>query len=115
MEKATMINNRVFQRGSTDLMGGARPGNLREASQEFESLFIAQIMDAMRSTVPQSNLMGNSSGLRIFRQMLDQELSRQVAKSGGFGIGEMLYQQLNQEKDEQTPKVQEGKSNENRP
>ena len=29
-----------------------------------------------------------------FRQMLDQELSRQVAYSGGFGIGEMLYRQL---------------------
>ena len=30
----------------------------------------------------------------IFREMLDQELSRQIAFAGGFGIGDMLYQQL---------------------
>jgi peptidoglycan hydrolase FlgJ len=70
------------------------PGTLREAAQEFESLFIAQMMKSMRGTVPQSGLMGSDSGQGIFREMLDQELSRQIAFAGGFGIGDMLYQQL---------------------
>ena len=73
---------------------GSQPRSLREATQEFESLFVAQLMQSMRGTVPESGLMGNGSGQQIFRQMLDQELSRQVAFSGGFGIGEMLYRQL---------------------
>jgi Rod binding domain-containing protein len=105
MEKATMINGPVNVRGTSGYLGGATPGNLREASQEFESLFIARMVDAMRSTVPQSNLMGNSSGQRIFRQMLDQELSKQVARSGGFGLGEMLYQQLNCEPEDHAPEL----------
>ena len=40
------------------------PTNLREASQEFESLFISQMMAAMRSTVPESSLMGSSEPVR---------------------------------------------------
>jgi Rod binding domain-containing protein len=70
------------------------PGTLRDATQEFESLFIAQMMKSMRGTVPQSGLMGSDSGQGIFREMLDQELSRQIAFAGGFGIGDMLYEQL---------------------
>jgi Rod binding domain-containing protein len=84
--------------GSEPTAGSRRnagtPGTLREAAQEFESLFIAQMMKSMRGTVPQSGLMGSDSGQGIFREMLDQELSRQVAFAGGFGIGDMLYQQL---------------------
>lgn len=76
---------------------GSEPGalpTLREATQQFESIFIAQIMKTMRGTVPESELMGSDSGQGIFRDMLDQEYSRQIAFAGGFGIGDMLYQQL---------------------
>jgi peptidoglycan hydrolase FlgJ len=84
--------------GSRPTAGSRRepsaPGALRQATQEFESLFIAQMMKTMRGTVPQSGLMGSDSGQGIFREMLDQELSRQIAFAGGFGIGDILYQQL---------------------
>src|SRR5439155_22975807 len=72
---------------------GALPQTLREATQEFESLFIAQLMREMRSTVPESSLLGSSSGQQIFREMLDQEFSRRAAYSGDFGIGDLLYRQ----------------------
>ena len=74
--------------------GGDTPRTLREATQEFESLFVAQMMREMRSTIPESGLLGAGSGQQIFREMLDQELSRRAAYSGNFGIGELLYRQL---------------------
>jgi peptidoglycan hydrolase FlgJ len=70
------------------------PRTVREAAQEFESLFVAKLMESMRRTVPQGGLLGESSSLQIFREMLDQETARQIAKGGGFGIGEMLSHQL---------------------
>ena len=72
----------------------SKPRTLRQATQEFESLFIAQMLGAMRQTVPQSHLFGTDSGERVFRQMLDEETARQVASSGGLGIGDLLYRQL---------------------
>jgi Rod binding domain-containing protein len=71
-----------------------QPRTLREATREFESLFIAEMMKEMRATVPESGLLGSSSGQGVFREMLDQELSRRIAGGGGFGIGDLLYQQL---------------------
>jgi Rod binding domain-containing protein len=70
------------------------PTTLREATRQFESLFISQLMKSMRATVPESQLMGVDGGQQLFREMLDQELANRVAEAGGIGIGEMLYRQL---------------------
>lgn len=70
------------------------PRTVKEAATEFESLFVAKLMETMRRTVPQDGLFGESQSLQMFREMLDQETSRQIAKAGGFGIGELLSRQL---------------------
>ena len=99
----------IAMMGSIQSSLGAPGGNtlptLREATEQFESLFVAQVMKAMRSTVPESHLMGSGSGQQIFREMLDRELAGQIAHAGGFGIGEMLYQQITQKErqDVRTP------------
>jgi Rod binding domain-containing protein len=114
MEIPTIHINPVLSPGSGRSAQIDMPKNLREASQEFESLFIAQMMEAMRSAVPQSKFMGESSGQRTFRQMLDQEVSRGVARSGGFGIGEMLYRELGGDGEAAVSEIREGKSDESR-
>jgi flagellar protein FlgJ len=89
-------------------IGSATPGappapkTLREATQEFESVFIAKIFEGMRRTVPESGLMGDDSGTKTFQEMLDQQLSRQIARGGGLGIGDILYRQLSGGQPEQT-------------
>jgi Rod binding domain-containing protein len=81
---------------STANIGSApqRAGSLREATEEFESLFVSQVVRAMRQTVPESGLMGLNDGQRLFRDLLDGELARHIAHSSEFGIGEALYQEL---------------------
>ena len=88
-----IAKNSSIQTALGALAGNSAP-TLREATQQFESLFITQLMKAMRGTVPESKLMGSGNGQQLFREMLDQELAGRVAQSGGLGIGEMLYQQL---------------------
>src|ERR1051325_6767514 len=67
---------------------------LREAAQDMESLFVTQMLQAMRQTVPESGLLGSGSGQKLFRDMLDQELAKEISHGSGLGIGEMLYRQL---------------------
>ena len=100
MENPTITSSLQVNLPAAGAYSAPVPTNLREASQEFESLFISQMMAAMRSTVPESNLMGSSGGEKIFRQMLDQEYARNVSRGGGFGLGEMLYRELNRDVDE---------------
>ena len=68
---------------------------LREATQEFESLFLHQLMKAMRSTIPKNNLFHGGQSEEIFTDMLDQEISK-IASKRGIGIADLLFEQLQQ-------------------
>ncbi|MEK6531447.1 MAG: peptidoglycan DD-metalloendopeptidase family protein [Deltaproteobacteria bacterium] len=70
------------------------PAEIRRAVKEFESLFISQMLKEMRSTVMQSELMHSSNSEDIYTSMLDTELSKVMANSGGIGLGDMLLRQL---------------------
>ncbi len=73
------------------------PAEMRKAVKEFESLFISQMLKEMRSTVMQSELLHTSSSEDIYTSMLDTELSKVMAHSGGIGLGDMLLRQLSVE------------------
>ncbi len=70
---------------------------LRRACTEFEALFIKQMLDAMRKTIDKSNdLVQPGMADNIFEDMLYDEYSRKMAKTGDFGIADMLYKQFTQ-------------------
>ena len=65
----------------------AEAKRLREACQGF-------VFRSMRNTVPENTLFGESNGEKIWHSMLDTELMQNVAKSGGVGIADMMYDNL---------------------
>lgn len=67
---------------------------LKVAVQELESFFIYFLLKEMRKSVLDSGLYGESRSMDIYRDMMDEELGRVMAKSGGIGLSEMLLQQL---------------------
>lgn len=67
---------------------------LRAAAAEFESLFINQMMKSMRETIGKSELFHGGNAEDIYTSMLDTELSKNMAKSGGIGLADMLLRQL---------------------
>lgn len=67
---------------------------LRAACQEFESVFIQQMLKSMRKTVQRSDLIQQSAGRDVWESMLDEEYSKEMAKSGKFGLGEVLFNEF---------------------
>lgn len=67
---------------------------LKQACQDFESIFLNFLLGKMRDTVPKSDLMGSSHGEDVYRGMLDDELAKQMAASGGVGLADTLYRQI---------------------
>ncbi|MBC8259947.1 MAG: rod-binding protein [SAR324 cluster bacterium] len=67
---------------------------LRETANEFEAIFIKQMLKSMRKSTVESELLPKSEGEKLFRSMLDEQYARLSAKSGSLGLGEMIYQQL---------------------
>ncbi len=80
---------------------------LREAANDFEAIFIQQMLKTMRKTTFESDLLPKSEGEKIFQSLLDEQYALLSAKSGSLGLGEMIYQQLktNLEKKKNNTKV----------
>lgn len=68
---------------------------LLKACQEFEAIFTNILLKAMRSTIPESELIEKTTATEIFEEMYDQELSTKLSKGqNGLGIAQMLYNQM---------------------
>jgi flagellar protein FlgJ len=67
---------------------------LKKVCVEIESLFISQLLQFMRRTVPQNGFLGKGTGKDIYETLFDQELSKSLAKRGGVGLGNMVYRQM---------------------
>ena len=87
---------------SSSANSAAKPGRaagedaekLREACRQFEAVFLAQLLQKMRDTVPEDPLLGESSATKIYYSMLDWEMAQQMARTQSIGLADMLYRQL---------------------
>jgi flagellar protein FlgJ len=68
--------------------------HIRELCSEFEALFINQMLQIMRKSIPKSGLLGGGLQEDIYTGMFDERLAAQLSKGKGIGLGEQLYEQL---------------------
>ena len=66
---------------------------LRAAAQQFESMFLQEMMRTMRQATIKGDLL-ESHALETFEGMFDKEVAMQMAKRGGMGLADMLVQQM---------------------
>lgn len=67
---------------------------LKEACQDFESIFLSHLMKGLRSTVQKSDLFGSGQEEEMFQEMADQEFCESAARSNSIGLADMLYKQF---------------------
>ncbi|HBN96810.1 MAG TPA: flagellar biosynthesis protein FlgJ, partial [Firmicutes bacterium] len=53
---------------------------LQDAAEQFEAIFLYQLMEQMRRTVPETDLLGDRRAEKIFQSMLDQEIASNIAQ-----------------------------------
>jgi murein DD-endopeptidase MepM/ murein hydrolase activator NlpD len=89
---ASKLENKI--RAAQNSTGDKQKNELKKVSQEFESLFIAQLLKVMRETIEESGLMEGGFGKSIYTDLFDQEVARSMAKRGVLGISDLLYKNL---------------------
>lgn len=65
-----------------------------KAAQEFESLFLGQMMQHMMAGVGSDAVFGGGSGEQMFKSVLVDEWAKEAAKAGGVGLSGAIQQQL---------------------
>ena len=64
--------------------------------QDFEALFIKQMLNAMRKTVDKSGLLNGGMAEEVFEDMLYDEYAKAMSKTDSIGIARLLYDQLSE-------------------
>lgn len=72
----------------------ARKAAIRKAAQEFESVFLSQMMAPMFEGLGEGDLFGGGSSAKIYRSMMVQEYGKAIARSGGIGIADSVEREI---------------------
>lgn len=67
----------------------------KQAAKDFESVLIAQILEQMKDTIPDSGLLQDASSKQM-EGMFWLYLARDIANKGGFGLWKNIYEALTQ-------------------
>ncbi len=71
---------------------------LKKAAQEFEGVFVQQLLEAMDKTVDRTDsMLSNSSAEEYFRSMLNESVAKEMTSGpagSGFGLAESVYRQM---------------------
>ncbi len=71
--------------------------DLHSVAEEFESLFVKNMVKSMRNTLqPENNFLYGGFAEEVFQDMMDTEYSRLLAETQSFGFAEMIIQQYEQ-------------------
>jgi Rod binding domain-containing protein len=67
---------------------------MRRAAEQFESIFLAQMMAPMFEGLQTDGLGGGGMGEEIFRPMLIERYAEALSQAGGVGIADAIVREL---------------------
>ncbi|MCG7563622.1 MULTISPECIES: flagellar assembly peptidoglycan hydrolase FlgJ [Pseudoalteromonas] len=79
---------------------------LRKAAQQFESIFTQMMLSSMRKAnevLEDKDSPFNSSSVKFYRDMHDQQMSMQLSSEGSLGLADLIVQQLSPNRDGYMP------------
>lgn len=74
----------------------AMKAKMKAKSQEFESFYIYQFLELMQPKQDEAakKVMNGGPGEEMFRHNLNEQLAKNIAQGGGFGLSNMVYKEL---------------------
>ncbi len=70
------------------------PENVRQAAQEFESVFMNTMLSQMFAGLETDGPFGGGQGEEMFRSLLIEEYGSNIAAAGGIGIADDIAREL---------------------
>lgn len=86
----TIYNSQSINYNSAKDIKTPEQKKLYEACTEFEALLVKQMLQTMQSS---TEIFGKGFGGEYFKDMFQDQLSRQIA-NGGMGLAKVLYEQI---------------------
>jgi peptidoglycan hydrolase FlgJ len=75
-----------------------KKSKLYKACQDFEAVFIKQMLNVMKKTIHKTGLLDGGFAEEVFEDMLYDEYAQKMAENAHFGLNDSIYRQLSQQK-----------------
>ncbi len=82
------------QRVAGQLQAPMASEDVRRIAEEFEAVFIAQMMAPMFQGLETDELFGGGPGEDIYRSILVEEYGKSIARAGGIGLSDTIQREI---------------------
>lgn len=76
---------------------------LRRAAEEFEAVFLSEMLGPMFDGIETDGLGGGGMGEQIFRPLLIEKYAESISRSGGVGIADSVVREFMRMQQAQSP------------
>lgn len=85
---------------------GAKPGlqDVGKAAQEFEAVFLSQMLSQMWQGVGADDTFGGGEAENTWRGMMVEEYGKQIARAGGMGLADQVMAEMIRMQEQSTKK-----------
>lgn len=93
---ANQSASKLQDRLQSTAKNAATDDELMDACKQFESYFIEQMYKAMVKTIPQNEETSGSTSTMMdyYKDQMIQSIADQMTEQSGFGLAQMLYEQM---------------------
>jgi Rod binding domain-containing protein len=84
-------------------IGSKKNTTVREAAQNFEALFVMQVMQEMEKSLENGSIFGNGLEGKTYGDLMKWEIAKNISTQSPLGIAEALVKQLEPQKAAQSP------------
>ncbi len=82
------------QRMANQLQAPMASEDVRRVAEEFEAVFIAQMMAPMFEGLETDEMFGGGAGEDIYRSILVEEYGKSIARAGGIGLSDAIQREI---------------------
>ncbi|MCB0331943.1 MAG: rod-binding protein [Bdellovibrionales bacterium] len=68
-----------------------------KAAEQFEALLLQEMMKEMWKTVPSAGLISGSREEELYRDMLNEQIAKQISESQPLGIKDLILREMEKE------------------
>ncbi len=72
----------------------AREYSAKRAADEFEAIFISQMLKGMSVGLKTDGPFGGGQSEEIYRDLMNEELGKVVTSKGGIGLSDAIYREI---------------------
>lgn len=72
----------------------ASVNELREVAQDFEAVFLAQVLANINRGFGSDSLLGGDGDQTVFRDMFNEEMAKLISRSGGVGVADAVLKEM---------------------